>query len=804
MDAGAHIELLEAISQIQSAYILDTNPIAAFKQLLNTLLELTQSEYGFIGEIRTSEQGRPFLKTRAITNIAWNKETLDFYNMHAPALEFHNLDTLFGHVITSGTPVISNCPNQDPRRGGLPKGHPPLQSFLGTPIHFGEQLIGMVGLANRPSGYDGALITFLSPLLNTCAVLLKNLCTSEQKEELARRQQSQTAHLQAILDSALDGILTIDTDGLIESATRSAEQLFGYSSSEMLGREIQSLFPLQEQATIKSRIRAITYDTISSSEKITKEIAGRRKDGSLFPAKLSLAKFCVNDRVLFAVAIHDETEHRLAQLSLQESEQHLREAQALSQVGSLTWHIDTDRQTWSDQLYRLLGYTPGAIEPTFETIKSIIHPEDAAAAISTFEAGIKKHDCLQLEFRIIIPGGQVRYIQSRAVIDRSPDQTALRMRAAFIDVTAERLAIHSHKILTYAIDHGMEGLALLDREGRFIYMNPAHAAIYGFSVQELLGKTWREMYVSTEIEYVEREVFPQLIQKGSWSGELIGRMKSGEAFDVEISLCLLAGPIAGGSEFLVCTCRNITLRKQAEAAIKQYNEQLEARVQERTAELANTNAKLLQLSRALVRAQEKERRRMAADLHDEIGQSLTALNINLQVLRQDHLKHPKIEDSFQLSGTVLNQIRELAMTLRPQLLDEFGLEEAVRIYAERQAERNGWTLHFHLDGDYCKCGDEAAVTCFRIIQESLTNTARHAKADSVTVNLTFLESSLSLTVIDNGIGFDYPTVSSRKRIPGTGLAAMRERIELTGGTFTLITSPGQGTHIQAEIPIVNG
>lgn len=450
----------------------------------------------------------------------------------------------------------------------------------------------------------------------------------------------------------------------------------------------------------------------------------------------------------------------------------------------------------------MFGYHPGAIAPTLEALKRTIHPEDEAHAISRIETGIKLHDRFEMEFRIVRPDGQVRHVHGQAVIDRAPSQTALGMRATFFDITTERSAIQSHKILTYAIDHSMEGLALLDREGRYMYMNPAHASLYGFSVQELIGKTWRELYSLREIHHIEHNIFPQLTQNGSWAGELLGRRKSGETFDAEISLCLLAGPMASGQEFLVCSCRDITARKQIEAALKLHSEALEVRVRDRTAELAAANSRLRRLSKALIRSQEHERRRIASDLHDEIGQALTALNINLQVLRENHRGHHRFEESLELSGSILAQVRELAVNLRPQLLDEFGIAEAVRIYAERQAERNGWALTFELSGEWNTCTDETAVTCFRIIQESLTNTARHAKADLVTVSLAFLECTVNVAVEDNGVGFDLQMAFSKERVHGTGLTGMRERVDLAGGRLTLTTSPGHGTRIRAEIPYV--
>lgn len=148
-------EMLDSISTIQSRFILDGNTAAAFERLLSQILKVTESEYGFIGEVLHTDDGSRYLKTHAITNIAWNDETRRFYEENAPqGLEFFNLDTLFGAVIRSGSTVIANDPANDPRAGGIPEGHPPMHGFLGIPFLIGTRLAGMVGVANRPVGYD--------------------------------------------------------------------------------------------------------------------------------------------------------------------------------------------------------------------------------------------------------------------------------------------------------------------------------------------------------------------------------------------------------------------------------------------------------------------------------------------------------------------------------------------------------------------------------------------------------------------------------------------------------------------------
>lgn len=167
-------KLLDTISRAQHQFITDVKGQALFDNLLEDILSITRSEYGFIGELFHDPDGNPYLNTHAITNIAWNKATREFYEQHKDSgFEFRNLKTLFGAVLTSGKPLISNGPATDPRRGGLPEGHPPLNSFMGLPLYRGKRMIGMVGIANRLDGYDESLFKYLSPLLGTCASIIE-------------------------------------------------------------------------------------------------------------------------------------------------------------------------------------------------------------------------------------------------------------------------------------------------------------------------------------------------------------------------------------------------------------------------------------------------------------------------------------------------------------------------------------------------------------------------------------------------------------------------------------------------------
>ena len=310
--------LLKAISHAQSQYIVDADPRELFDTLLRDLLGLTESEYGFIGEILFTSEEAPYLKTHAITNIAWNDETRDFYGKNAPkGMEFYNLNTLFGHVMTSGKPVISNSPDQDSRRGGLPEGHPAMRAFLGMPFHIGSKFVGMVGIANRPGGYNEKLAHSLTPLLTTCANLIESNRNDRRRRHAEAAVRESEARTRAIVNTAVDGIITIDAEGYIDSFNPAAEKLFQYTAEEILGKNISLLMP-QPYATehsgyIQNYLRTGQAKVIGTG----REVVGLRRNGETFPMELSISNMRIGERTMFLGIARDMTERKRAERILE-------------------------------------------------------------------------------------------------------------------------------------------------------------------------------------------------------------------------------------------------------------------------------------------------------------------------------------------------------------------------------------------------------------------------------------------------------------------------------------------------------
>jgi PAS domain S-box-containing protein len=224
--------LLSELRDIQAFFLGEPLGFKVFDRLLELLLRHTESEYGFIGEVLKDESGQEYLKTHAITDIAWDHATRKFYDEHAATgMEFYNLETLFGAVITGRTHVISNTPGQDPRSGGLPDGHPPLNSFLGIPVMVGDNLVGMVGIANRAAGYNESVIQEIEPLTRTYQTFIVS-----RRSELTRL--SAEAELKA-LNKDLDNRILAATRELNEK-NRSLQE-FVYMASHDLQEPMRKL-----------------------------------------------------------------------------------------------------------------------------------------------------------------------------------------------------------------------------------------------------------------------------------------------------------------------------------------------------------------------------------------------------------------------------------------------------------------------------------------------------------------------------------------------------------------------------------
>jgi len=216
--------------------------------------------------------------------------------------------------------------------------------------------------------------------------------------------------------------------------------------------------------------------------------------------------------------------------------------------------------------------------------------------------------------------------------------------------------------------------------------------------------------------------------------------------------------------------------------------------------------RLRALSRRLLEVQEDERRRLARDLHDDIGQALTALKIQLESLARAPAGRvsDRLDECVATTGHALERVRQLSLSLRPLQLDDLGLAAALRSHLDRQASLGGLTPHFDATQAPPSVSPEVETACFRVAQEAINNVLRHAAARNLWVRLFSDAGRLALSVSDDGSGFDLDAARRRAAAGGSlGVVSMEERVAQTGGSFNLQTAPGRGTEMLATFPVAD-
>jgi two-component system sensor histidine kinase UhpB len=218
-------------------------------------------------------------------------------------------------------------------------------------------------------------------------------------------------------------------------------------------------------------------------------------------------------------------------------------------------------------------------------------------------------------------------------------------------------------------------------------------------------------------------------------------------------------------------------------------------------ELEEANHQLRFLSRRLFHLQEEERHHLARELHDEVGQALTAAKINLQAAMKetDGAKSKRIDETAAILEKLLGQVRQISVDLRPSTLDDLGLVPALRSLLDQQGRRASVAVHFSAKDVPENLNPEIQTTCFRIAQEAITNALRHANATRIDVDLARENGSLRLRVRDNGRGFD--AESAQAQTAGLGLIGIKERAALVDAQAKVVSSPNKGTTVEVSLPL---
>jgi two-component system, chemotaxis family, CheB/CheR fusion protein len=389
------------------------------------------------------------------------------------------------------------------------------------------------------------------------------------------------------------------------------------------------------------------------------------------------------------------------------------------------------------------------------------------------------------------------------------DITERREAEIQLRASEERMRLLIHSVTDYAI-------IIQDMNGYIEVWNPGAERMFGYTAAEAIGQSVEIIFTPEDrARGAHLAEMKTAREHGVAADERWHLRKDGSRFYVSGVLTLLRdGGLAGFAKI----ARDLTESQQTQEALRRAHEELEQRVAERTHELAEANEALrvenaerrrverarLKLLRQLVRVQDDERRRIARDIHDHLGQQSTALRLKLEMLREQCLEYDSLCEPFEQTRAIAARLDAdvdfLAWELRPAALDDLGLASALANFVNEWSKHFGIQAEFHTTGmDKERPAPEIETNLYRIAQEALNNTYKHARARRVDVILERRNDHVVLIIEDDGVGFDPNDKAGTDR--GLGLLGMRERAGLVGGTLEIEATPGGGTTIFARVPV---
>jgi PAS domain S-box-containing protein len=327
-------------------------------------------------------------------------------------------------------------------------------------------------------------------------------------------------------------------------------------------------------------------------------------------------------------------------------------------------------------------------------------------------------------------------------------------------------------------ENARDAIYVHDLEGNYIRVNHAAETLSGYTQDEIVGHNFVEFVAVTDLSFGRKLFYARLAEHGETAFEVDVIAKDGRRVPVEVrSRAIYENGVMVGVQGIA---RDITERKLAQDALQMF-------------------------SRQLIEAQEDERRRISRELHDQIGQILTAIKMNLHILpkiRPTSEIGSYVKDNIDAVDEALRLVRDLSVDLRPPVLDDFGLVSALRWYVDRYKKRTGLEVDvvIELPDQNQRFSRDMETACFRIAQEALTNVVRHGQATQVLLKLVKERNVLRLSIKDDGVGFDPESLRKRARRAATlGLISMQERAHAAGGTIEIDSAVSRGTEIRFSL-----
>jgi PAS domain S-box-containing protein len=613
-----------------------------------------------------------------------------------------------------------------------------------------------------PAYASAASISFICLCVTLLALLMGwriNRLEQEVRELLQRQADAKLEESEQrytdLVEQSISGFVVRRPDGQLALVNEAYRKMTGYSREELLNLKARDL--VVDQGVIE-RVQRLQLGESTHIETFLK-----RKDGSLLEVEYVTQK--MRNGNLQSVLL-DISHRKQLQKQRDESERRYAELVEQAQEGIMVRRPNGDIVFVNETFCRMLDYRPE--EMTRFNVREIVHPEDVETIQQIQQLGHGGH--LRLEKRMLRKGGAVIFVEVSAKRLRNGDiQTTVQ------DVTeqliAEQARAESEQRYQDLVEQAADAIWLRSVDGRMLFVNGAGCELLGYTRDELLQSTSRQLIHASDPDTFRW--LDELKPLGTLRIERVMRHRDGHPIPVEAS----AHRLPDGS--LQVISHDISERKRIEE------------------ELRN-------MSRRLGEAQETERRSIARELHDEVGQSLTATRINLRDLEQDAQGGPfaqRLTDASNIISDLLSKVRQMSLDLHPSVLDDLGLAAALRWCVRTRTTGSKLDVRLDLPDELPRFDEMAEITLFRIFQESLSNALRHAQAKHLDAQLRHSDGRLLLTVKDDGRGFD-AEAARRTALSGKslGLLGMQERARLAGGELTLTSAPGRGTEVSVSLP----
>lgn len=565
--------------------------------------------------------------------------------------------------------------------------------------------------------------------------------------------------------------LTSMRDGRYVDVNQSFEKQLGYTREEIVGRtavELGIWVDPQDFSTSLASLRE-TKRTIGAEARL------RTKSGRVLTVQYSAEVIQIGDEFYLLATGEDITERRRTENALRESENKFRLVAETASCG--IWILQDNRIVYLNrEVETLTGYTRNELQAMDPWL--LVYPEfrpilqKRAQTMQT-----SGHLLSRFQYKIVTKSGEERWLELSDSVMEFEGKPAI-LATAF-DVTATRRAeseLRDHAMyLDALISNSPLGIVIKDEYQRVRFCNPAFERMFQFSQAEIEGMDLDEL-----IAPHDREGAAHLTGVSRETGVVHATAqrcrKDGTLIDVELhGVRLFSGPkFVGAFAFY----QDISERKRSEE-------------------------KLQALRSRLTRAQEEERARIARDLHDDTGQRLALLSIDLEQLKQFSVKSqssltPQLDSLVRIASEITSDVHNVSRRLHPSQVELLGLVRALANFCKEFASRNSMEIRFVHPNLLSKPSHDVALCLFRVAQEAIRNVQKHSGAREALVELNEIASTLHLRVSDTGAGFDPASLDST---PGIGLLSMEERLRSMGGELAVQSSLGAGTTVEASIPL---